>query len=349
MSPIKQAIRVARTLLAEGKTGTDLANGLAPVVSLLTTDQKKRLASIISREYYVLGHAAHDPNLYRTCQAAKEAKQEAPNREFKILTYRTPMCASCGLNSGGHCKLMGGRLIDGPNDVPEQAVHRTADLIASAGFLEESRVRDIAFQRRNATSRIASLHQERVAARDAIDHSHDLHAESSSRIAASLLERDDEWGIDPHDFSGTSFKKNSEVVGAGPVEGEGDDVEVSRAAGKLAGIIGGEWALDLPDDLPRSRRASAENTMAESPALDVPEFDSGDHEANSERSLQAQKYLQRLSRHASKLLATGKMNLRLASKIYNHMNDLIGIGAIPNKRIAAIHRQLDAMGGGMEL
>jgi hypothetical protein len=347
MTPIKQAIRVARTLLSEGKTGADLANGLAPAVSLLTTDQKKRLASIISREYYVLGHAAHDPNLFRTCQAAKEAKENSPNREFKILTYRTPMCPSCGLNASGHCKLMGGRLIDGPNDVPEQAVHRTADLIASAGILSEPRARDIAFQRRNSTSRIASLHQERIEARDATDHAYDQRAEANSRIAASLLEQDNEWGIEPHDPSGTSFKKNAEIIGAGPVENEGDDLEVSREAGRLAGILESEWTLGVPDDRPRSRRASAE--MDVSPALDIPEFDTGDHEIDKERSLQAQNYLGKLSRHASKLLANGKMNIRLASKIYHHMNDLVGIGAVPTKQTAAIHRQLNAMGGGVEI
>src|SRR3954464_9164570 len=105
MNSLKHAIRVARSLLAEGKTGSTLADGLRPVVSLLDGAERERLASVISHEYYILGHAAHDPNLYKTCQAAKVAKEKSQDPHLKILTYKTPMCGSCGLNQRGSCKL----------------------------------------------------------------------------------------------------------------------------------------------------------------------------------------------------------------------------------------------------
>src|SRR6059058_3422248 len=98
MKPLSQALQVARQLMASGKTGSALADGLRPAVSILSTQEKKKLASRIAREHFILGHAAHDPNLYKNCQAAKVAKDKSENPHFKILTYRTPMCDSCALN-----------------------------------------------------------------------------------------------------------------------------------------------------------------------------------------------------------------------------------------------------------
>jgi hypothetical protein len=346
MQSLKHAIRVARNLLAEGKTGSHLADGLRPVVSLLNSEEKECLASRISSEYFILGHAAHDPNIYKTCQAAKVAKEKSENPHLKVLTYKTPMCASCGLNRSGHCKLMGGRLIAGPNDIPERAIHQTADLLVSDNAMPEEEARTLASRNANPTDRMASLHSQRIANLNYRDVSRDLQGESGSRIAASILEPDTSWAIQPKGSSSFSIKKNAESLGIGPAD-DPDDSPGSRESQRFAGMVGSDFDIDMPQKFARSRQAQV--TLDSSPDFNLPNFTSAQVTASPERSLQAQKYLFKLTRYASKLLSQGKVSTRTASKIHHYMDDLMTLGAVPTERTTAIQRQLNALGGSLEL
>jgi hypothetical protein len=346
MNSLKHAIRVARNLLAEGKTGSQLADGLRPVASLLNKEEKDHLASRISNEYFILGHAAHDPNLYKTCQAAKVAKDKSEAPHLKILTYKTPMCASCGLNRSGHCKLMGGRLVAGPNDIPERAIHQTADLLVNDSAISEEDARSLAFKKSNPTDRLASLHHQKIQARSSFDVSQNLRGESGSRIASSILEPDTTWEIQPKGSSSFSTKKNAESLGIGPAD-DPDSSPGYQDSERFASMVGSDFDVDMPTKFSRTRQAQV--SLESSPDFDMPQFSGAQVMASPERSLQAQKYLFNLTKKASQLLAQGRVSTRTASKIYHYMNDLMSLGAVPTERTTAIQRQLNALGGSLEL
>lgn len=344
MKSLNQAVRVARNLMAQGLTGSDLADGLRPSASVLSSDDKKILASAISREYFILGQAAHDPNLYKTCQAAKVAKQKSTKPEFKILTYKTPMCASCGLNRSGHCGLMGGRLIAGPDDIPERAVHQTADLISSEESLDQDEVKKISMSRSSSTNRLASLHQERIQASSYVDKDSDLKAESHSRVAASILDSAEPENITGRRLRGSSRRLNAEVLGVGSVD-ESQDSQVIRKAYRIDQMIDHDMIVDIPGDTPVRRSAGVE--LDSYTEMDIPERVQPLEAVENDPEIQASLF--KLSHHASKLLSQGQMHLRSASKIYHRMQDLVDLGAVHTQKTSAISRQLNALGGGLEV
>jgi hypothetical protein len=348
MKPLAQAIQVARTLLAEGKTGSNLADGLRPVVSTLSSADKTRLASLISREYFILGHAAHDPNLYKTCNAAKIAKQKSLNPELKLLTYKTPMCASCGFNRAGSCGLMGGRLVAGPEEVPEKVVHRTADLLIADRVVSQDTGRGIALGSGTATARLANLHFEKTQTQNQVDTSRDQLDFSRSRVASAMLDPAESEPIRPLALTGSARKMNAERFGLGSVD-EQEDAPVHRTARKINNMIGDDLNIYLP---PEPSRVAGSVDIDGSPDFTIPSFSrqAGDQrDLREEQSRQAQKYLIQMARRASRMLGAGKMTIRAANKLFHGMNQMLDLGAVSTEKTAAIQRQLNTLGGGMEL
>jgi hypothetical protein len=344
MSPFVQAVKVARQLLAEGRTGADLANGLHPVVSVLSPGEKKRLAARISREYLILGHAAHDPNMYRTCQAAKEAKENSRDPNLKILTYRTPMCSSCGFNRNARCGLMGGMLIDGPDDVPEKAVHKTADILIANRTLNESEARTVEMGRGNATSRVAGLHDRKIKATTFADEDFEVKARIASRRAASIMEPAESFEIKPKRLTGPARKVNAESLGIGVVDNDGEDTGVD-----FNSMFGSDMHVDVPANIKDDR--SVAGMVDSNTEIDTPNFDRTSSEEDEGREVQAeiQASFMRLAGLASRMLSEGAMSTKTASEIYQKMQVLQENGAMHTRKTARIERQIDALGGGMQL
>ena len=342
MNPFSQAVKVARQLLAEGRTGADLADGLHSVVSVLSTDEKKRLASRISREYLILGHAAHDPNMYKTCQAAKEAKENSKDPNLKILTYKTPMCGSCGFNRQARCGLMGGTLIDGPDYVPEKAVHKTADILIANRTLNESEARTVEMGQGSATSRVAGLHDRKIRARTFVDEDFGVKARIASRRAASILEPAESFEIKPKRLTGPARKVNAESLGIGVID---DDDE--GAVTDLNDIFGSDMHVDVPANI-RDDRSMTGMVDANS-EIDVPKRIYSGEEEDERVSKEIQSSFMRLAGLASRMLSEGAMTTRTASEIYHKMQLLQENGARHTRKTARIERQIDALGGGMQL
>jgi len=342
MSPFGQALKVARQLLAEGRTGSDLADGLHPAVSVLSPQEKRRLAARISREYLILGHAAHDPNMYRTCQAAKEAKESSQDPNLKILTYRTPMCGSCGFNRNASCGLMGGTLIDGPDNVPEKAVHRTADILIANRTLNESEARTVEMGQGNPTSRVAGLHDRKLRATAFADEDFGVKARIASRRAASILEPAESFEIKPKRLTGPARKVNAEALGIGVVDND-DGGTVTD----LNDMFGSDMHVDVPANIKDDR--SIAGMVDQNSEIDTPDFDSTSSEEDQEVEAEIQASFMKLAGLASRMLSEGAMNTRTASKIYQRMQILQENGAVHTRKTARIERQIDALGGGMQL
>jgi hypothetical protein len=342
MSPFGQALKVARQLLAEGRTGSDLADGLHPAVSVLSPQEKRRLAARISREYLILGHAAHDPNIYKTCQAAKEAKESSQDPNLKILTYRTPMCGSCGFNRNASCGLMGGTLIDGPDNVPEKAVHRTADILIANRTLSESEARTVEMGQGNPTSRVAGLHDRKLKATAFADEDFGVKARMASRRAASILEPAESFEIKPKRLTGPARKVNAEALGIGVVDND-DGGTVTD----LNDMFGSDMHVDVPANIKDDR--SIAGMVDQNSEIDTPDFDSTSSEEDQEVEAEIQASFMKLAGLASRMLSEGAMNTRTASKIYQRMQILQENGAVHTRKTARIERQIDALGGGMQL
>jgi hypothetical protein len=340
MSPFVQAVKVARQLLSEGRTGADLANGLHPVVSVLSPEEKRKLASRISREYLILGHAAHDPNMYRTCQAAKEAKENSKDSNLKILTYKTPMCGSCGFNRSARCGLMGGTLIDGPNDVPERAVHKTADILIANRTLNESEARTVEMGQGNPTSRVASLHDRKIKATSFVSEDSGIKARIASRRAASILEPAKSFDAKPKRLTGPARKVNAETLGIGVVD---DDEDTGP---DFNNMFGSDMHVDVPASI-RDDRSMA-GLVDSNSEIDTPDFDRTSSEEDQEVAEEIQASFMRLAGLASRMLSEGAMSTKTASDIYQKMQILQENGATHTSKTARIERQIDALGGGMQ-
>lgn len=346
MSPFVQAVKVARQLLSEGRTGADLANGLHSVASVLSPDEKKRLASRISREYLILGHAAHDPNMYKTCQAAmesKKSKENFQNSNLKILTYRTPMCGSCGFNRNASCGLMGGTLIDGPDNIPEKAVHRTADILIANRILNENEARTVEMGSGNATSRVAELHDRKVKATTFVDKDFDVKGRISSRRVASILEPAESFDAKPKKLIGSARKVNAETLGLGVV----DDDEGENIGPDFNSMFGSEMHVDIPDSIKDNR--SVAGMVDANSEIDTPNFDRTSSEEDPEVAAEIQSSFMRLAGLASRMLSEGAVSTRTASDIYQKMQILQENGATHTRKTARIERQLDSLGGGMQI
>jgi hypothetical protein len=344
MSQFGQAVKVARQLLAQGRTGSELANGLHPVVSALSSEEKRKLASRISREYLILGHAAHDPNMYKTCQAAKEAKEKSSDFHFKILTYKTPMCNSCGFNRNACCGLMGGTLIDGPDNVPEKAVHKTADILIANRILGESEARIIEMGQGNATSRVASLHDRKLRASSFVEGDTGIKARMASRRAASILKPAESFDIKPKKLIGPARKVNAEALGIGVVDNEDEDIGVDFNT-----MLGSDMHVDVPANIRDDRSLSG--VVDYNSEIDMPKFERTSSEGDEGQEVQdeIQASFMRLAGLASKMLSEGVMSTQNASEIYSKMQILQENGARHTRKTARIERQVDALGGGLQM
>jgi hypothetical protein len=337
--------------MAQGLTGTELADGLHPVVSALAPEERRQLAHRISREYMILGHAAHDPNLYKTCRAAKEAKDKSDNPHLKILTYKTPMCGSCGLNRQGSCSLMGGKLIDGPHSIPERAVHSTADMLVASQQMDEGEVREIEMGPESPTARMAYLHERRIRASRYVDDppDQDIRAYNQSRRAASILEPGESFDATPlKEFRGSGRRLNAESTDVGVIDDTDDSA--SDDVDRFSSMLDDEMDIDVPADLPRER--SSQIDMDSYTETDVPAREKrSSRQASSDTDVQndVQSMLFKVARAASHLLSEGAMTTRRASTIYSKMDELLDHGARHTDKTARIHRQLNSLGGGMEM
>lgn len=346
MTYFKEAHRLARSLMVEGLDLQGLKDGLAPFSSVLTSSEKSRLAKLINKEYNILGKAAHDPNFYRNCQEARQAKLESKDPHLKILTYRTPMCSSCEFNRRGNCGLIGGRLFSGPKDVPEIAVQRTADILRSEDVVNSPTLNRIATAKASPAERLATLHAKRQD-QDPINPQILVKAQGNSRKFSAILETTEIPNITAKKLIGPRKASNMEGDSLGPFDPETDVVGIDESE-KLAHLMEpADMDLEVPSDLPRQTSPMA--SIQAYDATSFPKFSRVSRELKQEHEILAQKALNSLVSKASELLGRGRVSTRIATTLLERMQVMEMHGARHNEYTSPIRDQLDALSGGLQL
>lgn len=354
MNLYKQAVTYARRLLAAGKVGTELAGELRDLVGALSPQQRRRLAARIDRDYLILGHAAHDPNLYSDCQTAKQAKESSRDPHLKLVTYETPVCASCTFNRKGTCGLMGGRLVAGPRSIPEVVVQRTADLLTATGAVSARVGARVAAARQPADVRLVRLHAQRLAhsvARER-DQVADARGQAQTRRVQAMLDPADQGvKLVPKGLTGPRRVRNGEALGLGVtvVRSRHDRSAAVQATGMEAVFDRGGMEVELPVDVRAGRQAGCE--LDSYTETDVPDRAATRNQArvSTEGGITAQRGLERALRQASRLLAAGQISTQRAARFQEVCEQFLVTGAQHTRRTAAIQRQLEMLSGGLEL
>lgn len=332
------AYRYARHLMSKGIVGRDLTDNIDATYPGLSSAQKTRLAREIKKEMGVLGITAHDPNLYKTCEAAAESKKAHPNRDSLIATYQTPMCASCEFNRKGSCGLMGGKLVAGAKSIPHEIVKVAARLASEYGRASEGQIRDILASDLADNQKVAAINM----ASNLIPS--DTRAENSSRTAAAILDNTHTKSLSVGEVDLTKARYGSDKG----LEARAGDAEVSRQASDLGSFFD-PVSLDLMPEAKFSKSAKA--SIGNRSVVEVPEFDQNPNRTASEEEqmLQVGVALKKLSRVASKALASGAVNMAKAVTILARRDELCELGAIPTRPERAIFRQLEALRGDLTL
>jgi hypothetical protein len=348
MNLFRQVHLLARQLMAQGLDRNALREGLREALPALNLKQKSRLASLINREFMILGHAAHDPNLYRNCATAKQAKQNSPDAHLKLLTYQTPLCTSCAYNRSGNCSLMGGRLVSGPEGIPEIAVQRTADILRTEGRVSPAKLGRVAASKASPADRLVILHQHRLDATDR-DPRKDIQAQSNSRLAAAILDPSPSFDIKPKKLTGPSRAVNNEDVTLDVVD-DTTDRRGSRLSSRVADMMEpADMRVEVPYDPPRRTSPLAEVEPYTATTTLPKEEHQATPDLDEDNAIQAQKALFKLAKKASLLLSQGVMTTRAATLLYQRMDAMEQHGANHNSRTAAIKNQLDVLSGGLQL
>lgn len=351
MNIFRQVYKIARDRMADGLTGRDLKASLREVVAQLTQAEQQILQGRIAKEEYFLGKAGWDPNQFKNCREAKSKKVSSPNSKFLILTYRTPICGSCGLNRSGNCALMGGKLISGPGQTPEAAVHRTADIMALEGELTHSRSASVVnLSEKTPALRIKALHYARKkASKRVFSAKSTLMTEIRAIRLASIMDSVDPAPVRAKVLTGSSRASNAEGVQIASPNVSTDRVGAVKANRWAKMMESSSLTVRAKARAPKVKSASAEIPSA--PYVDVPtrEGRKANRALNEEHSDQAQSALHLISRKASQLLAEGQITTALAERIVDRMSTLENFGATHTPRTASIRRQLGALTGALEL
>ena len=253
------------------------------------------------------------------------------------------MCGSCGFNRSARCGLMGGTLIDGPNDVPEKAVHKTADILIANRTLGENEARTVEMGQGNPTSRVAGLHDRKLKATTFVEGDAGIKGRIASRRAAAILEPAESFVIKPKRLTGPARKVNAEALGLGVVDEDGEDTGPD-----FNSMFGSDMHVDVPANIRDDR--SLAGLVDANAEIDVPERTAAAADEDQEEvQAEIQASFLRLAGLASRALSEGAMSTKMASDVYGKMQILQENGAIHTRKTARIERQLDALGGGMQL
>lgn len=351
MSQLGQALRVARQRMASGLTGGELRESLRDVFSQLDPVAVTKLAKRIAKEEFFLGQAAHDPNLYKNCHEARQAKKVSANQNLMVLTYKTSLCASCGYNRKGNCGLMGGKLINSAEDAPEIAVQRTGDIMAAEGEMPVGYATKVAS--RNDVSpliRLQTMHKKRLGGFQKDTSSTDIPAQIKARRVAAILDPAENNAVKGKNLRAPSARKasNSEDF-----EIEAPELTANRTASRQVSIF--ENMMQSPDITVRSRPAPGRQTSRQaeidpygSSMTLAHEDKQASQDVDEDHEEQAQAALHSLSLKSSRLLAQGKMTATLATKLAERIQTMEDFGARHSTRTARVKTQLLALSGGLE-
>jgi hypothetical protein len=166
----------------------------------------------------------------------------------------------------------------------------------------------------------------------------------ASRRAASILEPAESFEIKPKRLTGPARKVNAEALGLGVVDNDDENTGVDFNA-----MFGSDMHVDVPANIKDDRLIVG---MVDSNSeIDAPrsERTSSGEEEDQEVEAEVQAAFLRLSGLASRMLSEGAMSTRTASEIYQKMQLLQENGARHTRKTARIERQIDALGGGMQL
>jgi hypothetical protein len=348
-SQLKPAIRTARSLMAEGKMGSELWHQIQQAHPHLSPDSKNRLAAFLRKEIGFLGQVAHNPNLYPTCKTARIAKERHPRKEGLILTYRTPMCGSCSHNKASRCALMGGRLVAGVEETPETAVVRTANRLVNQETLSREEANRISKAKASAGQRVAALNI--LATQRVEDPNKDIEAVQGSRQAASILDpAGNSMEIPAQSRKGPGRVANSDQHVGEAFDFHAGDEKVSKGACRVASLLNpAEIPVEVPD---RGAAPRTDVQMDPFATFTVPKRERGTRSASAvaEESVdQAHQAYNKYARLARKLLSSGYMTTEIAARLYGRMDELKQFGVVPSESQSRVATQVGALAGHLEM
>lgn len=338
----KRAYKFSRRLVADGVMGSELVNKIESAFPTLKVSEKRKIARKLSRDYGVLGHFVHDPNLYSNCGEAREVKKASRNAHKLVATVRTPYCASCAYNRRGTCGLMGGKLVESSDGLTDDMVKVAARQMIQDQQITRKVASKIVKSDETPREKINALRE--VASKREVDVRSETRAMNSSRNAAAILSTShtNKFDVKPHR---REAKKNNGRT-AGMEVGVPGDESVEQKTRKANKMFHGSGMTLLPT---QKWEGSAQVKIASKGITSVPDFEAGKGTSRiatvEEHSRQASELLSGLAKKASKRLARGRMTSRLASTILGERENLLGIGARSSREDRRIFAQLENMVG----
>ena len=112
-------------------------------------------------------------------------------------------------------------------------------------------------------------------------------------------------------------------------------------------MFGSDMKVDIPANIKDDR--SIAGMVDQNSEIDTPDFDRTSSEEDREVAAEIQASFMKLAGLASRMLSEGAMSTRIASQIYSKMQILKENGAVHTRKTARIERQIDALGGSMQL
>lgn len=349
-SKLRAIVRTARALMSKGLIGTDLAEAIQENYPNLSPIERRLLTARLKKEIGILGQVAHDPNLFQSCQKAKLAKERHPHVQTLIATYRTPMCATCSWNRKGNCALMGGRLVGGPQSIPESIATKTASILVEEEQISEREAKKILSADLAPGKRAAALHLRKSL--PVLNDAASVSAQAQSRRLSSILYNETKSFVQSVNRTGPRRERNSDSLDqqATLAIQPGDEI-VSRRVASL------EKVMQTPDfyidvsGAPQSPRKDV-RVSARSP-FDLPKpvgkLPKSIAAASDNDAVFMQEQCNQLIAGAAKTLARGDMTAKIAEEMGETLRELQQNGARISQQGQKIVRQLSSMTGGLEL
>jgi hypothetical protein len=346
-SAVNAARRVAMTLMRRGMLGDELLAGILRegegIGGGISQPEAREAIRRAGADYGVVGQSLHDPNAFASCEKAAAAKSKHPNREFMVLTKKTPYCEGCSLRNGSHCGLMGGRLVTNASESTEADAFRVASLLVSEGEIDSSAANFIAESESAPSVRIAALHLARSA--EPVEISEIVKAEAASRRIAAILEPKGEIDLSPRGGRNPWTRAaNADLEDMDGIAGSGADPAAEAASMAYSGMLDSPPQSFSPG-MPIARRRETDYVP---PAFDIPKRvgPRGSRVATaSDFADDAARAMRKALRMASRDFAAGRMTLERAEAYVGRREEMEGLGAKVPRDLVGISRQLDTIVG----
>jgi len=357
----KEVIASARSLMASGLLGKDLWGSLTETYPNLRKNVATKVKAAIRKEIGILGQAAHDPNMFKNCREATDAKKRTAAPELMVLTYRTPVCGSCSFNKAGSCGLMGGKLIASPEDISEESVRKTASLMMAENADHAQEIKNLVKAEASPKRRVAGLHLMKLKPREDSTATDAADVQRSRTVASIMDQKGMEITIQPAKRHATPKIRNADQREQDQTNLLPGDRVASRRVAKLGNLFHQE-TLNITENEKTGRRVAAQKVLGDlqiserkngrgltaNATFDVPMERAPKSKVIAEHQDQADEVYHKIVTRTASLLSKGNLTEAQAGQIKDRLDTLSQHGARRSRVGRKIERILSVMTGGIE-